>query len=175
MLNGKTIRLRAMCDDDAEAMLEWRSDPALYEYFYECVPLSIDTQVQWIRDHMNEPRGITFIAESKDTGGPVGMGSILSIDLRNRTAEYARMLISKECQGKGFAREFHMLIFEYVFDHLGVNRLWLEIIADNEKMIGMHKRSGFKVDGVLRQHKFKGGQFIDVLIMSMLAEEYRKA
>jgi len=39
----------------------------------------------------------------------------------------------------------------------------------------MHKRSGFKTDGVLRQHKFKGGQFIDVLIMSMLAEEYHKA
>ena len=46
------------------------------------------------------------------------------------------------------------------------------MLAFNEKVIYIHKKFGSEIEGVLRQHIYKNGQFYDVVIMAILKEKW---
>jgi RimJ/RimL family protein N-acetyltransferase len=95
------------------------------------------------------------------------------IDWRNRTAEYLWLLLKSEYRNKGFGKEAEFLLMSYAFDHLNLNKIWLYIFPDNIPARKLHAWTGFKDEGLLRQQVFKGGRYIDLLRIGLLAEEFR--
>jgi putative acetyltransferase len=51
---------------------------------------------------------------------------------------------------------------------LNLTRLELEVYADNEPAIRLYERFGFEREGVLRQHAFRDGRFVDAIVMGRL-------
>ena len=112
MLIGKNIKLRGVKDSDIPKMAEWRNDPNIYDYFYECEPVSDITQRKWLDKHLNNPTEKLFIISTLD-GKPIGTVCLIDIDLRNRKTESGRFLIGeRDYQNKGYGMEARMLILE---------------------------------------------------------------
>lgn len=83
------------------------------------------------------------------------------------------MLIgNQEYMGQGYATEATQLMLAYCFLRLNMNRVYLKVYADNARAISLYERCGFKVEGTLRESRFEGGGFKDVLIMSILRREF---
>ncbi|MNI65860.1 hypothetical protein D3C73_1213840 [compost metagenome] len=61
----------------------------------------------------------------------------------------------------------------FVFETLNLNRLELEVYDYNERAYRCYTSCGFKEEGRFRQKIYKHGKYCDVIIMSILAEEYR--
>jgi putative acetyltransferase len=51
---------------------------------------------------------------------------------------------------------------------LNLTRLELEVYTDNEAAIRLYERFGFEVEGTLRQHAFRDGQYVDSHMMGRL-------
>ena len=51
---------------------------------------------------------------------------------------------------------------------LNLTRLELEVYSDNEPAIRLYERFGFEREGVLRQHAFRAGQYVDSIMMARL-------
>ena len=61
---------------------------------------------------------------------------------------------------------------EACFDGWGVHRIGVRVEEGNERALALYRRLGFKAEGRLRQAAFREGRHADVLLFSLLAEEW---
>ena len=65
-----------------------------------------------------------------------------------------------------------MLLLRYAFAELNLARVSLEAFAENARAIRSYQKAGFIQEGVQRQWAQRDGRRIDVVVMSILQEEY---
>jgi len=99
----------------------------------------------------------------------VGMVSV-AIPNRPRRKHAGAIGISVhgDWQGKGIGKELMRALVDLADNWLNLTRLELEVYADNEAAIRLYERFGFEVEGRLRQHAFRDGQFVDSIVMGRL-------
>lgn len=78
-----------------------------------------------------------------------------------------------QLRGKGLGKEAMLGIMDYCFNHLGLERLYLDHYTGNPAAY-LYQSLGFKYEGVLRKNCRKNGVLYDVHLMSMLREEYEE-
>lgn len=187
MIAGKKVRLRRppIRGLEHEALVAWRNDPANKPFFNEEEPISLDSHLAWWDEVRQDPcqrfylidRLGPFSATLVDPDGPtlIGTTSLFDIDWRSRTANYGRLLIGHpEYRGHGYGLEAEFLLLHYAFNHLNLHKVWTEILAYNEAALALHQKAGFKEEGRLRQHVFKDGKYVDLILLGILAEELQK-
>lgn len=170
-LQGQYVVLRPLRIEDAELTLRWRRGAR--GRLLNPGAASLFEQTRWIAAR---PKGeFNFIVELR-SGQPVGMLSLINIDNVNRRAEPARFLIGEpdSIRGMPVAIEAMLLLYELVFDHLDLRRVYGTVAADNRLMVKWQKYLGMKEEGRLRQHYFLDGRVQDAVCLGMLEEEYRE-
>ena len=92
MIVGTQVRLRAIEPGDLPLLVKWRNDPAIYRFFYEHEPLSLEMQRRWFEGFLQRKDDRYWIAERVDDSTPVGTVALLNVDWRSRTVELGRLL-----------------------------------------------------------------------------------
>lgn len=174
MLIGKNIKLREVRDEDIRLFWKWKNDPHYYDFFYELIPISWQQQQNWTSKILNDPNEIIFsIALNDSNDSCLGTVGFQHIDRRNRKAEWGRWIIGDKGRApRGAGKEVECLMLEYGFEHLGLNKLYCEVLTTNEKVVSLHKRFGFVEEGLFREHVFKQGKFVDILFLALYSKRY---
>jgi RimJ/RimL family protein N-acetyltransferase len=127
----------------------------------------------WVEFHRSAKDEAFFvIADANDVA--VGHVALYKIDLRAGHAEFGIMLGDKSTWGKGLGTACTRFMVEYGFDQLNLRRIYLELLEDNPRAQRLYEKLGFVLEGRLRQHQYKGGKYLDVLVMGLLRDEYRR-
>lgn len=92
--------------------------------------------------------------------------------LVNRRGEIG-IVIGDEFQKKGYGREAINWIMDWGFGQVGLHSIAVEAATYNEGALHLYKSIGFQEDGRARQARFFGGKWYDIVMMSMLEEEWR--
>ena len=58
---------------------------------------------------------------------------------------------------------------------MGFNKLWCEVLLENEAVWKLHESFGFVREALYREQVFKAGRFQDVVGLGMLARDWRAA
>lgn len=167
---GSFARLRPLLPEDSELTLRWRlSERALQ---LNRGSTSVEQQRAWIKGRPTTE--LNYVIETRDQT-PVGMLSLIDIDVTHRRAEAARFLLGDELATRGLpiAVEAMKLLYSVAFDSLGLARVYGSVIEDNPRMLKWHKYFGMQVEGRLRQHVFIDGRLQDVIIIGILEPEFR--
>lgn len=169
-VRGEFVALRPLSISDAEITHGWRHAERA-SYLNQSAATAED-QARWIAGRPTSE--INYIIELA-SGAPVGMLSLVSIDLDHRRAESARFLIGDEALAKGapVAVEAMKLLYEIAFDHLRLERIHGLIEARNHLMVKWQLYLGMKEEGRLRRHYFRDNEFVDAIVLGLLADEYR--
>lgn len=102
----------------------------------------------------------------------IGRIGLHNIDLHNQSASIGYWL-SQPWTGKGIiTRCCKALIRNSFFKH-GLNRIEIRCGTGNFKSQAVPERLGFKKEGIIRQGEFVNNQFIDLLVYSLLKEEWK--
>lgn len=102
-------------------------------------------------------------------GQIVGMVSVAIPNRpRRRHAGAIGISVHDDWQGKGVGKELMRAIVDLADNWLNLTRLELEVYADNEAALRLYERFGFEVEGRLRQHALRDGQFVDSIMMGRL-------
>ena len=64
--------------------------------------------------------------------------------------------------------------FENINLNLNLNRIYLHVYETNQRAVRSHEKTGFSIDGSLRQARYLEGRFVDVFLMSILKDEWKK-
>ena len=81
----------------------------------------------------------------------------------------------KSAWGNGFNKEVHNKLEDLAFNALHVNRVCRQTMAGNLKSKKSIESGGYHLDGIDRQaNKMPDGTFMDQLVFTKLAQEYKK-
>jgi diamine N-acetyltransferase len=170
VLSGDFVTLRPLRATDAAITHAWRlGDRARH---LNGSAASVEDQARWIASRPKSE--FNYVIELKD-GRPIGMLSLVEIDLANRRAESARFVIGDEAAARGVpaAVEAMTLLYELAFDRLGLERIHGVVEAGNALMVKWQKYLGMREEGRFRRHFLMDGEFKDAIALALLADEYR--
>ncbi|MCU6797755.1 GNAT family N-acetyltransferase [Paenibacillus sp. WQ 127069] len=99
------------------------------------------------------------------------------IFLQNIEYEHGRasigILIAPESRGKGYAGAAMRKMIDIGFKQLRLNKIYLTTRGINEQAIGLYQKTGFVIEGQLRNHAYSDGRYYDTYIMGILASEWK--
>lgn len=171
-IKGKKVILRAMEKSDCEMVREMFNDPEIENLVVGwAFPVSSYAQEKWFEAHYNDNTNFRFVIETKEEGA-VGIATLTGIDWKNRRATHGIKLANKERRAKGIGTDAVMAIMRYAFDELQLNRLDGSWFPENAASQGLYKKCGWKEEGIRRNYIFKNGQYRDLVVVGILAEEY---
>ena len=171
MIFGKDIFLRLMEEKDIPLKVNWVNDEEIRETLISDFISESGTKA-WFKKVIADNSRKEFFICLRDNNIPIGFTSLKNIDLTNSKAELSMLIGEKQFWGKGYAKEARRLIVSYGFSKIGLNKIYTYNWVENFKIIGLNKKLGFKVDGVLRKEIFFNGAFRDMAVMSVLKDEW---
>lgn len=129
---------------------------------------------QWKRNQHAAAISDTNIAHLKIVLGNKIVGYLILIGLTNpdQSINFRRIVIEEK--GYGYGRQAIGLVKDMVFNKFKAHRLWLDVMAHNERAYALYLSEGFIFEGVLRESYKQEGRFIDLKIMSILEQEYKQ-
>lgn len=138
-----TIQLRPLAAKDAPFMLEWMTDPEITRFFrFDASKISLDSCLDYIGRAQADPDTIHFaIVDEADEY--LGTISLKDIDREKQQAEYA-ISTRKKAHGSGAALEATRLILQYAFDTLGLECVYLNVLAENGRANAFYRKAGFR-------------------------------
>jgi RimJ/RimL family protein N-acetyltransferase len=77
-------------------------------------------------------------------------------------------------RGQGYATEAAQALITYGFEKLGLHRIWADTSNMNVPSMKVMERLGMRCEGHYRESEFQDGQWIDVLVYAILADEWRE-
>ncbi len=170
MIYGERIKLRALVREDVERLRNWRNLPELFRYHFSPLPLSQMEQERWYENYASGGRQTIFIIETLKEK-QIGYTLIKDLDHKNQCAEIG-LFLSPEFQEQGYGKDSFKTLMKFCFNELNLHRLMLEVFSFNDRAVQMYKKLGFQVEGTLRDAYFCEGQFHNIVIMSILRDEF---
>jgi RimJ/RimL family protein N-acetyltransferase len=106
--------------------------------------------------------------------GQCGLRKESLVDDTAQTYELGIAIGDKAYWGKGYGRDAVRLLLMHAFRHRNAHKVWLRVNGPNERAIHSYLACGFVEEGRLRQHVWGDGQYIDLVYMGILREEWEK-
>ena len=176
MLRGSKVGLRARHEDDI---------PILRAELYDDVVNSSRAESgPWrpVSPGSNDPRlvvddkqqgSVPFSVVELAGGTLIGTATLWGIDTHNRLAHIGLGLLPS-ARGNGYGTDVVALLCHYGFTVRGLQRLQIETLADNTAMLRSAEHNGFVREGVLRSAAWVLGEFLDEVILGLLAQDWKQ-
>lgn len=170
------IRLRELRAGDAQFMMEWMHDPDIQKCFRkDMLSITFNEVIDFcdksIIPNLLKTGDSLHFAIADENDEYLGTISLKNIDLENSIAEYA-IVTRRKAWGKGIAFEATELILKKAFDTYGLQRIYLNVLADNVAAINLYEKSGFKFEGEFREHLRMGDTRKNLKWYGILSSEF---
>ncbi len=174
-LIGDRIRLRNFRPSDAAGLLHHLGDIKLTRYTYIPHPYTLAYAHKFLRRAARVRRGgtgIIFAIEEINSKQLIGAIGIMRLDQPNKKAEFGYWLAQSHW-GQGLTSEAVRLFLKYAFETLKLVRLQAHVFHPNIASQKVLTNCGFVLEGRLRKADLHRGVWLDSLVFSMLADEYK--
>lgn len=167
------IYLRALELDDYKISIAWRKDDDITDTTGgNKIFVSSENEKQWVQGMILNKEKIVLAICLKSNDKYIGNVSMFDIDLLNKSCSVAIMIGAKEEWNKGYASEALKLMLKYAFEEKGMERVSATILKNNIASIKLHEKCGYKVEGTMRHAIFKLGKYNDLVLLSILKDEF---
>lgn len=165
------VLLRRPEPGDLDALYAFKNDPEVAAMLVGFTTgYALQDLREWIEAHRKRSNEVIWTIARAEDNACLGHAGLYDVDQRVRSAELG-ILIGPPAWGQGIGKKCVAFLLDYGFGELNLNRVWLSVLATNERALRLYQSMGFRQEGVLRQAQFKRDRFIDVIIMSMLRDE----
>jgi RimJ/RimL family protein N-acetyltransferase len=173
MLTGEKVVLRPMRPEDIAKQHEFDQDVELYgldSTYPRVSPLERAHAFYDTRTTRDDTMA-AFAIEAE--GNYIGHCALRDILNRNGNLELGITIGDRAYWGRGYGRDVIALLLLYGFHYLGARRIALTTHAKNERAIRCYLACGFVEEGRPRKVVWIEGEYIDLVEMSILHEEWR--
>ena len=134
------------------------------------LPATVKETNNWFNGKNDSVRiDLTFLNSNNEI---VAMGGITTINSKDKTGELY-LFVDPDFHGKGVGTKATKWIVNYGFLKLNLNKIFLLTNADNIAAYKIYENVGFKLEGVLRNHKWKNNRFINRKFYGLLKSEWK--
>ncbi|MBL1203491.1 MAG: GNAT family N-acetyltransferase [Nostoc sp. GBBB01] len=161
-VNKPNLRLCKTQEADLDYIVSAENDDENRQYI---IPWSREQHLQAILN----PDIAHLIVKNEIRIGYVILAGLLDF---NKTIEFRRIVITEK--RKGYGKATVEIVKKLAFETYNAHRLWLDVKVQNKIAQAVYKKSGFVVEGILRECLKVDSKYDSLIIMSILQQEYLK-
>jgi diamine N-acetyltransferase len=172
-MTGEQVALRAVEPADADLIMRFENDPAVWRVSNTITPFSRYIIEQYI---LNSDQDI-FTAKQlrlmidciEGEIRTIGAVDLFDFDPQHRRAGVGILILEPE-RGKGFASEALEILKRYAFDTLHLHQLFCHVTPDNLPSLALFGKHGFVISGTRKEWLFANGQWADEHILQCFSD-----
>lgn len=172
MLKTALVALTEVTTDDLPAMFNWINDREQVLFNAPYKPVSLSRHQEWFEAFQRRTDAVLFAIRLAQTGELIGTCQLHAIHPVHRSAELQIRLGSPSERGKGYGTDAVRLLLDFAFKDLNLRRVYLHVFSTNLAAIRVYEKAGFTREGLLRSAAYINGEYVDVVAMGILQEEY---
>ncbi|MEN6302626.1 MAG: GNAT family protein [Armatimonadia bacterium] len=173
MIRGDKVALRALEETDLEALHQWMNDLEVTKYLGMRFPVSLSDERRWLETE-HDPLKELHLAIETHEGKLIGSCGLVSINHLNGWAILGISIGDKEYWNGGYGTDAMLTLCGFGFNQCNLHRIQLDVFAENARAIRCYEKVGFVHEGRRREAIFRHGRYQDLIVMGLLAEEYRE-
>jgi len=173
-ITTERLLLRPMQLNDAPFLFAFWSDPMVSKHMNIETFTDVSQAQQMIlllQRLCTENKAIRWTILLRHSNEVIGSCGFNYLDYENERAEFGYDL-GYPYWGNGYAPEAIKAIICYGFDSLRLNRVEAKVEPENLNSIKVLKKLRFVEEGKLRQYEKSKGEFVDLIMFSMLRTEW---
>jgi RimJ/RimL family protein N-acetyltransferase len=172
MHKGNSVQLVPLREEFRGTLFEWinERDEVLFNSAYR--PVHRSQHDKWFDAIQGRADVVIFGIVMRTSGELIGSCQLHNISQVHLSAELQIRIGSVQARGKGHGREALGLLLDFGFRDLNLHRIYLHVLAGNERALALYRNLGFSVEGRLREAVFIDGTRQDVIAMGILRSEH---
>jgi RimJ/RimL family protein N-acetyltransferase len=171
VIAGRRVVLRPVEDSDYPLIHRWMNHPEIWRYMDYEMPMSLADVAQDVERSRREGQPYTIVVD----GRPIGRIGLNQFRARDRICSLYMYIGEPSFWGQGFAGDAVMTLLAYAFERWDLHQVELWTLADNNRAIEVYAKCGFFQEAQLRDRSWKGGRWIDRVLMSVNRDEFAAA
>lgn len=172
ILENKRILLRALEPEDISFLFETENNTNFWEVSETIKPFSKYILKKYLENsHLDifEAKQLRLVIIKKDTEEMIGMVDLFDYHPKHQRAGIG-ILILKEYQDQGYAKESLEIFIKYTFAFIGLHQIYANIPVNNKKSISLFERMNFIRTGIKKDWIKKDDTFVDVAFYQLINE-----
>lgn len=171
-LLGKLVRLRFRTAADIPLLVQWYSDPDVLHWLgmSEAPTATYESEAARFQATEDDLTRRSWTIETRE-GKAIGNIALINLNDLHATAELGISVGEKAYWGRGYGTDAIRTLLAHAFGQMRLRRVWLITDADNERGIRSYEKCGFVREGLLRGHRLRYGEPLDMLSMAVMAGE----
>lgn len=175
ILENDRVRLRPMVDLDFETLQHFSIEqPEIWKFSQQ--PASgfenLKKYIDFALAARNAETAYPFVVFDKITQQIAGSTRFYDFQKKHNTCQLGYTWYGKEFQGTGLNKQCKLLMLEFAFEKLGIERVEFRADANNARSITAMKSIGCTVEGILRSNCVAPNGRRDSIILSILKDEW---
>jgi RimJ/RimL family protein N-acetyltransferase len=175
ILENEVVQLRPLTNDDFDILSQFSlEEPELWTYsLVQAGGLkNLRTYMDLAFTDKEVKKSYPFIVFDKRTGKCAGSTRFYDYQEQNNTVQLGYTWYGKDFQGTGLNKNCKLLLLEFAFETLGLDRVEFRADALNERSIAAMKSIGCTVEGILRSNSKSATGRRDSIVLSILKNEW---
>ena len=169
----ETTYLRPIEKEDADILQKWRNDPYMRGLLVYRRPCTKEDTLAWI-ERMSAGENIFLGIVSKEDDKLIGIVSVANVDRLNRSAEGGIAIGEPDFRSAGIGTEVSTAMLDFVFDYMNLHRVYVTAHGYNEISVLLSRKFKLVEEGRQREAILRDGKYHDVIILSILEDEWRE-
>jgi diamine N-acetyltransferase len=170
---GPRLYFRPVEREDAPKLAAFINHPDVWRNLLAHRPMSLAQEHAFLDTLAASQRDVLFAIVLRDGDRMIGTTGLHDLDFRSRRATFCLVIGETSEWGKGYGTEATRMTVDYAFGTLNLNRVELQVLESNKAGIRVYEKVGFRREGLLRQHHYADGAYVDTLLMGMLRSEWQ--
>ncbi len=172
MATQSTVNLRPLERADLPFVHVLSNDSQVMRYWFAEPYESLAELTELYDRHIHDERERRFVIE--DEHGAVGLVELVEIDYIHRNCEF-QIIVAPDHQGRGFAGVATRKVLMHAFGVLNLHKVYLLVDTENHAAVHIYEKTGFAVEGVLREEYFAAGRYRDATRMGIFQRDFLAA
>jgi RimJ/RimL family protein N-acetyltransferase len=176
VMTGSKVTLRELEVSDAAPLFAMLT-PEEVSRFISPPPTTVEgfeKFITWARAERAAGRYACFAVVPHGMNTAIGLFQVRQLEAGFATGEWG-FALGSAFWGTGIFIDAGQLVVDFAVETLGVGRLEARACVANGRGNGALRKLGAVQEGVLRRSFLKNGQYLDQMLWSILAEEWRQA
>jgi RimJ/RimL family protein N-acetyltransferase len=175
ILENERVRLSPLHYQDVDKLMRFSlQEPELWKFSLQPANgiENLKTYMDIALHGRKEETAYPFVVFDKHKGQIAGSTRFYDFQKTHNTVQVGYTWYGKEFQGTGLNKQCKLLMLEFAFENLGMDRVEFRADATNERSIAAMKSIGCTVEGILRNNCAAPDGRRDSIVLSILKHEW---
>lgn len=172
---GNKIYLRGLqLQDVGDRYYSWLNDPEVNQYLETRFLLqSKEVISDFVKSKQSNTNEILWAICEKENNRHIGNIKLGPMNWYHRFADISLFIGEKDCWFKGYSSESISLVVDFAFNTLNLHKVKAGAYSPNLGSIRSFEKNGFSHEGLLKNHFYSNGSYVDGVLLGLSYEDYK--